>query len=75
MPEAIDSDTIAENAAGPQSASQDGRSASAHSIPDQILAHTHKKNADAVEGTNAQGGAKSGWRTLRPAQVVLPGAT
>lgn len=28
----------------------------------------------AVEGTNANGGAKSGWNTLRPARVVPPGA-
>ena len=29
---------------------------------------------DAVSGTNANGGAKTGWNTLRPARVVLPGA-
>lgn len=75
MPEAIDTDTIAVNAASPASASQDGRSATAHSIPDQILAKDEKKKEDSLAATNPQGGARSAWSLTRPARVVPPGTT
>lgn len=75
MPEAIDTDTIAENASGPLSASQDGRSATGHSIPDQILAKDEKKKEDALSPANPQGGARSAWAMTRPARVIPPGAT
>ena len=68
MPEPVDADTIAEAANSPASASVDGQSASAHSISDQIKAQQNKAAADALEGTNANGGPVSGWSKLRTAR-------
>jgi hypothetical protein len=44
MPDPIDADAIAENAAGPQSASGDGEAVSQFSISDQIEADRYAKS-------------------------------
>jgi len=74
MPDSLTPDTIAEAATAPQSATVDGTTVSAHSIPDQITALQHQKAAAAVAGTNAGGGPKSGWRATRMGKVTPPGA-
>ena len=73
MPDPIDSTAIATAANSPLKASQDGLSAEAVPIPDQIAADIYAKGATAASGVNAQGGARSGWGLLRPAQAILPG--
>jgi hypothetical protein len=75
MPEPVDADSIAEAAANPASASVDGQSASAHSIPDQIKAAEYKAQQDALAGANENGGKRSGWRGLRPARPIFPAHT
>lgn len=72
MPD-LSPESIADAATQPASASQDGRSAAAVSIPDQIAADKYLKQAAAVEGTNESGGPRSGWGSLRGA-VGRPGA-
>jgi hypothetical protein len=74
MPDPITPDDIAEAAASPASATEGSRSATAHSIPDQIAAATFKATEDALSGGNENGGAKSGWARLRPARAIPPGA-
>ena len=69
MPDAVDADSIAESATFPASASVDGQSATAHSIDQQIAAEKNKAISDALAGTNASGGAKSGWSKLRTARA------
>ena len=61
------SDQIEQAASEPQSATVDGRSATAQPIPDLIAADIHLTSKEALDGTNANGGAVSGWRGLRPA--------
>ena len=61
-------------ATDPSSASSDGQSATARPLPDVIAADQYLKGADAVSGTNPRGGPKSGWRTVRQARQVPPGA-
>jgi hypothetical protein len=70
----LDADTIAAAAMKPASASQDGRAATAVSIPDQIKALEKLEAQASVSGTNQNGGHRSGWAGLRPARVVPPGA-
>lgn len=67
-------DDIAEAAAAPASASTDAGSASAHSIPDQIAAAKFQAAGNALDGTNDNGGPKSGWNKLRTARVRTGGA-
>lgn len=67
-------DVIANSATAPQSATVDGTTVAAHSIPDQIVADQYAKATAAVSGTNDGGGSKSGWRATRPGKVVPPGA-
>lgn len=70
MPDAVDADSIAEAANSPASASVDGQSASAVSIPDQIAAAQNKAAADALAGSNSTGGGPvSGWSKLRTARA------
>jgi len=47
MPD-LDADVIAQAAQQPASASQDGRSATAHSIPDQIAADKYQRSDDVM---------------------------
>lgn len=74
MPDPVSADSIAEAAASPQSATVDGLQAAAHPIPDQIAAAKFPASNDALDGTNANGGPKSGWGRLRTARAVPPGA-
>ena len=67
-------ESIAEAATQPASASVDGQTAAAVSISDQIKALQFAKGATALEGTNENGGPKSGWNKLRTAKAVPPGA-
>jgi hypothetical protein len=69
MPDAVDADSIAEAAASPASASVDGQSASAVSISEQIKAQQNKEVADALTGTNQNGGPVSGWSKMRMARA------
>lgn len=68
-------DEIATAAAGPANAAQDGRSAAAHPIPDQITAASAQATAGAVSGTNPNGGARSPWNggVLRAARAQTEG--
>lgn len=59
---------------GVQSATVDGRSATAMDPLKQIQVADAIHSRDLIAGTNANGGAKSGWGFLRPARAVPPGA-
>ena len=59
---------------GVQSATVDGRSATAMDPLKQIQVADAIQSRDLISGTNANGGAKSGWGFLRPARAVPPGA-
>ncbi|MFO0806666.1 MAG: hypothetical protein U0791_26470 [Gemmataceae bacterium] len=63
MPD-LDADTIAEAAQGPASTSQDGRSAAAVPIPDQIEAAKFK-------AANVSGGGS--WGSVGKAKAIPPG--
>ncbi len=68
-------DAAAQNAAaGVASAQADGQSATAMDPTEQIKAADMSAARAAVAGVNPQGGAKSGWRGLRAARAVPPGA-
>lgn len=72
-----DLDDIATNATSkPASGSQDGRSASAHPIPDQIQAVGAQATSAAVSGTNRNGGPRSPWNggVLRAGRAQTEGA-
>lgn len=72
-----DLDDVAANAVTkPASAAQDGRSATAHPIPDQLAAVAAANAAAATTGTNANGGARSPWNggVLRAARAQTEGA-
>jgi hypothetical protein len=68
MPDPVTADSIAEAAASPQSASVDGRSATAVPIDQQLKALDRLEAAEALEGTNASGGPVSGWSKMRTAK-------
>ncbi|MGL5097501.1 MAG: hypothetical protein ACRDD1_18080 [Planctomycetia bacterium] len=74
MAEELDADAIASNALSPASANVGGRSAAQVGIADQILADQYKRANDAVALSNPAGGPRSGWRTLRAAKNIPPGA-
>lgn len=67
-------ESIAEAATQPASASADGRSAAAVPIPDQIAADKYAKAQTGLEGTNDNGGPRSGWGRLRTARASNNGA-
>ncbi len=67
-------ESIAEAATQPASASVDGRSAAAVSIPDQIAAAKFAGSATALDGINDNGGSKSGWGRCRTARARNNGA-
>ena len=57
----------------PAAASSDAGSVTAHSLPDVIEADKYAAAKTALTGTNANGGSKSLWGTLRPMQAKPPG--
>lgn len=67
-------DTIESAAADPSSASSDGQSATARPLADLIAADKYLKGQDALTGTNANGGPRSGWGAVRMARAIPPGA-
>ena len=67
-------DAILANAALPQSAGVDGRTAAQVPIADQIAAVKFKAGVDAAAPANENGGPASGWGMLRTARAVPPGA-
>lgn len=58
---------------GVQSASVDGNSAMQLDPMKQLDVADRIEARSALTGSNASGGAKSGWRMLRPAQALPPG--
>lgn len=60
-------DAIEGSAKKPRKAEIDGKSAEAHSLPDQIAADKYLK------GQAALAGGRSGWGATRPARLVPPG--
>lgn len=68
-------DAAAQNAAdGVASAQADGQSATAMDPVEQIKAADMIAARALLTGTGTNGGAKSGWRGLRAARAVPPGA-
>jgi methylmalonyl-CoA mutase cobalamin-binding subunit len=69
-------DAAAQNAAdGVASGQVDGRQVTAIDPLKQLDVADKVATKAAVAGTNPQGGSKSGWRTLRAARAIPPGAT
>jgi len=68
------SDTIEDAAQDPAAASEDGRSATSRPLADLIAADKYLKSAGALDGTNQNGGPRSGWGCLRMARAVPPGS-
>lgn len=60
-------------AAKPESASVDGRSATARSADDVLTLLDRAKAEAALAGTNNNGGPRSLWNGLRPAVAVSKG--
>jgi hypothetical protein len=58
---------------GVQSVTTDGQTTVAMDPLKQIEAADRLAARDLLGGANPQGGGRSGWRMLRPAQVVPPG--
>lgn len=58
----------------PLSAASDGQSATARSADDLIKLINHAAGQTGLDGTNANGGPKSGWGRLRTARAIPPGA-
>jgi hypothetical protein len=65
----LTADAIAVAAQQPQSATVDGQTAAAHSIPDQIAADRYRRTQTALAGN------RSAWGMVRTARVIPPGAT
>lgn len=61
------------NPEGVQSASVDGRSVTGMDPLERIEAAEKLATKDALSGTNANGGAPSGWGGLRAARPIFPG--
>ena len=74
MPVEVTAESIAEAATQPASASADGQSAAAVSISDQIAAHKYAAAQASLDGTNDNGGPKTGWSKLRTARAKPPSA-
>jgi hypothetical protein len=66
-------DTLDQAIADPAAASVDGQSVTANPVPAVIEGIKFRQEVAAATGTNANGGKRSGWGGLRPAQAVLPG--
>ena len=71
---ALTPESIAEAATQPASASVDGRSAAAVSIPDQIAAAKFEGAETSLTGVNENGGPKSSWGRTRTARARNNGA-
>lgn len=74
MADELTPDSIAAAAANPQSATVDGTTVTAHSIPDKIAAFQNAQVNSSLDGTNPQGGSRSVWGRMRPGKVTPPGA-
>ena len=68
-PEDLTPDSIAVAAQSPQTASVDGVSATAVSIPDQIAADKYRKASTGLSGNH------SAWGLTRTARTIPPGTT
>ena len=66
-------ETIAAEAQLPAASAADGQSATGQPLDKLVAADKHLGTKAALSGTNAKGGAKSGWRGLRAARPELPG--
>lgn len=67
------SEQIEEAATTPQSVSGDAGSLTERSVDDLIKADQYLAQKAALQGTNAKGGKKSGFRTLGFARARMPG--
>jgi hypothetical protein len=67
------SEALEQAVADPQAATVDGQSVDARPLPDLIAADKYAKARAALRGANANGGPRSGWNALRPAQAVYGG--
>lgn len=65
---------IEEVANDPAAASSDLGSATNQDLSKLIEADKYLAGKTALDGTNAQGGKKSGWAALRPARAIPPGS-
>lgn len=74
MADELTPDSIAAAAANPQSATVDGTTVTAHSIPDKITADQYARVNSSLNGDNPQGGNRSVWGRMRPGKVTPPGA-
>lgn len=61
-------------ATGVKSATAGDQTVSLMDPLDLIKSAAAKEASDALAGANPQGGARSGWGFLAPAQAILPGA-
>lgn len=71
---ALDEDALETAATDPAAASGDAGSVTAHPLPDVIQALDRKKAVDALDGTGAGGGPKTGWGCVRWARGIPPGS-
>lgn len=62
-------------ATGVQSVTTDGQTTVAMDPLKQIEAADRLSARDLLAGANPQGGARTAWGMLRPAQAILPGAS
>lgn len=67
-------DIIESEAALPASSSSDGQSASGQPLGELVKVANRKAGQDALTGTNANGGKRSGWGAMRAARVIPPGS-
>lgn len=70
MPDPVTIDTIKEAANSPASATQDGMSAAAVPISEQIKALDKSAVDTALSGTSSNGGPVSMWSKLRMARAI-----
>lgn len=68
------SSTIETVAGRPQRVAVDGQEVQSHGLTEIIEADRYLAGKAALTGAAAQGGARSGWNSLRPARMIPPGA-
>lgn len=74
MPDLTDQlDTLDQAIADPAAASVDGQQVTDKTGADRIALVKFRQEVAATTGTNPQGGKRSGWGGMRPAQAKLPG--
>lgn len=66
-------DELDDLATAPASSTNDSGNNTERSAEDVIRLRQLAKATRAMEGTNGNGGAKSGWRMLRPGKWIPPG--